>query len=98
MMRLCQLKSMDIILAEVSEWPVDEELAFFKDVSFDEQDEQIARPITKEITDRLSFLTNVGLDCSNTFTGRTYVIWWGSPANSLGHANWIKSIRGHVCS
>ncbi|SUP52690.1 Excinuclease ABC subunit A [Weissella viridescens] len=49
-------------IGEVSEWPVDEELAFFKDVSFDEQDEQIARPIIKEITDRLSFLTNVGLD------------------------------------
>ncbi|MBM7616702.1 excinuclease ABC subunit A [Weissella uvarum] len=49
-------------IGEVSDWPVDQELAFFQQLTFGEQDEQIARPIVKEITDRLHFLQDVGLD------------------------------------
>lgn len=49
-------------IGQISEMPVDQELDFFKDVKFGEQDSQIAEPIVKEITDRLSFLKNVGLD------------------------------------
>lgn len=49
-------------IGQISEMPVDQELDFFKDVKFGEQDSQIAEPIVKEITDRLNFLKNVGLD------------------------------------
>ena len=49
-------------IGQVSELPVDKELEFFENVTFGEQDSQIAAPIVKEITDRLSFLKNVGLD------------------------------------
>lgn len=49
-------------IGQVSELPVDQELAFFETVSFGEQDAEIAAPIVKEIKDRLSFLKNVGLD------------------------------------
>lgn len=49
-------------IGQVSEMPVDKELEFFENVTFGEQDSQIAAPIVKEITDRLSFLKNVGLD------------------------------------
>ncbi|MCM0582681.1 excinuclease ABC subunit UvrA [Weissella diestrammenae] len=49
-------------IGEVSEMPVDEELEFFEGLTFGEQDTEIARPISKEIRDRLSFLKNVGLD------------------------------------
>ncbi|UOX37272.1 excinuclease ABC subunit UvrA [Weissella cibaria] len=49
-------------IGQVSEMPVDKELEFFENVKFGEQDSQIAAPIVKEITDRLSFLKNVGLD------------------------------------
>lgn len=49
-------------IGQVSEMPVDKELEFFENVTFGEQDSQIAAPIVKEIADRLSFLKNVGLD------------------------------------
>lgn len=49
-------------IGQVSEMPVDKELEFFENVTFGEQDSQIAAPIVKEITGRLSFLKNVGLD------------------------------------
>ncbi|AIG65973.1 excinuclease ABC subunit UvrA [Weissella tructae] len=49
-------------IGELVSWPVDEELIFMEALTFSEQDEAIARPIIKEITDRLKFLKNVGLD------------------------------------
>ncbi|CAH0416523.1 excinuclease ABC subunit UvrA [Periweissella fabaria] len=49
-------------IAEVSEKAVTDELAFFRQVTFGEQDATIAQPIIKEIIDRLTFLENVGLD------------------------------------
>lgn len=52
-------------IGEVSDLPIAEELAFFEGLNFDEQAEQIARPILKEIIDRLTFLVNVGLDYLN---------------------------------
>lgn len=49
-------------VGELVSWPVDEELEYMEALTFGEQDEAIARPIIKEITDRLKFLKNVGLD------------------------------------
>lgn len=48
-------------IGEVSELPVDQELAFFNDIQLGEQDTTIAAPIIKEIKDRLGFLVSVGL-------------------------------------
>lgn len=49
-------------IAEVSALDVSAELAFFRSLTFGEQDTMIAKPIIKEIVDRLTFLQNVGLD------------------------------------
>ncbi|PAK85499.1 excinuclease ABC subunit UvrA [Lentilactobacillus parakefiri] len=49
-------------IAQISALDVTAELNFFKSLSFGEQDTMIAKPIIKEITDRLTFLRNVGLD------------------------------------
>ena len=49
-------------IGEVSDLPVDQALAFFDKQKFSEQKEMIARPILKELHDRLTFLKNVGLD------------------------------------
>lgn len=49
-------------IGQVSAMPIEDELAFFDNLQFSEQDAEIARPITKEIRDRLNFLKNVGLE------------------------------------
>ncbi|MCO0831825.1 excinuclease ABC subunit UvrA [Fructobacillus sp. W13] len=49
-------------IGDVSNWPVDEELAFFQNLELGQQDTEIAQPILKEIRDRLGFLSSVGLD------------------------------------
>ena len=48
-------------IGEVSEMSIGDALPFFKGLTFSEKKEQIAKPILKEICDRLSFLVNVGL-------------------------------------
>lgn len=49
-------------IGEVSDFPINESLNFFENPTFSEQNQEIARPILKEIDDRLTFLKNVGLD------------------------------------
>ena len=49
-------------IAEASELSIDKALDFFKDVKLSEQETMIAKPILKEVRDRLSFLDSVGLD------------------------------------
>ncbi|ORN24106.1 UvrABC system protein A [Lentilactobacillus parabuchneri] len=49
-------------IAQISALDVTAEINFFSSQTFGEQDEMIAKPILKEITDRLTFLRNVGLD------------------------------------
>ena len=49
-------------IGEVSDLPVNQALEFFDKQKFSEQKEMIARPILKELHDRLTFLKNVGLD------------------------------------
>ncbi len=46
---------------EVSHMSVDDILDFFNDITFSKRNEVIARPICKEIKNRLSFLKSVGL-------------------------------------
>ncbi|MFC6176576.1 excinuclease ABC subunit UvrA [Companilactobacillus huachuanensis] len=49
-------------IADVSAMSIKDELPFFKDVVLGEQNTVIAKPILKEVKDRLSFLINVGLE------------------------------------
>ncbi len=49
-------------IAVISALDVSAELSFFESLTFGEQDTMIAKPIIKEIVDRLTFLRNVGLD------------------------------------
>ena len=49
-------------IGQVSELPISKSLPFFKNLELDEQKEQIARPILKEIIDRLTFMQNVGVE------------------------------------
>lgn len=62
-------------IAEASDLSINKALAFFKSVKFSEQETVIAKPILKEVKDRLSFLDSVGLDyltlsrSANTLSG-----------------------------
>ncbi|MCT3395864.1 excinuclease ABC subunit UvrA [Lentilactobacillus hilgardii] len=49
-------------IAEISALDVSAELNFFESLKFGPKDTMIAKPIIKEIVDRLTFLRNVGLD------------------------------------
>ena len=48
-------------ISEVLALSVDDEIDFFNDLNLSETDEQIAAPILKEVSSRLKFLRNVGL-------------------------------------
>ncbi|WP_430535021.1 excinuclease ABC subunit UvrA [Listeria rocourtiae] len=49
-------------LGDVSNFSITEALAFFDEVTLSEKETQIAKPILKEVRQRLGFLKNVGLD------------------------------------
>lgn len=51
-----------IHVGQLSEKPINETLQFIEQVALSEQEQTIAKPIVKEVRDRLSFLRNVGLD------------------------------------
>ena len=49
-------------IGQVSELPISKSLQFFAGLKLDEQKAAIAKPILKEIIDRLSFMQNVGVE------------------------------------
>ena len=49
-------------IAEDSDLSISKSLKFFNSVKLSEQEKMIAKPILKEVRDRLTFLKNVGLD------------------------------------
>src|SRR5699024_5974863 len=49
-------------IGESVDQSVQEALDFFKNLNLSEQNSQIAKPVLKEVNDRLKFLQNVGLD------------------------------------
>lgn len=51
-----------ISIKELCDMSINEELAFFDGLKFNKTEEQIAKPILKEVKARLNFLKNVGLD------------------------------------
>lgn len=56
------VKVNDKHIGEISELAINKAVPFVKGLELSEQEAIIARPIVKEINDRLSFLENVGLD------------------------------------
>jgi len=54
-----------IHIGEASEKPISDEIPFFGQLKLSDQKAMIAKPILKEIKDRLSFLQNVGLNYLN---------------------------------
>lgn len=49
-------------IASISELSISRAIEFFETVALSEQEQMIARPILKEVNDRLTFLNNVGLN------------------------------------
>lgn len=49
-------------IGEISDLPISKSIAFFKGLQIPEAKEKIAKPILKEILDRLTFMQNVGVD------------------------------------
>ena len=49
-------------IGEVSDLPISKSIDYFKNIKLSEQNEKIAKPILKEILDRLTFMQNVGVD------------------------------------
>ncbi|GAP01645.1 excinuclease ABC subunit A [Fructobacillus fructosus] len=49
-------------IGDVANLPVNDEIDYFNSITLGQQDEEIAKPILKEIKDRLGFLQSVGLD------------------------------------
>lgn len=49
-------------IGQISELPISKALPFFKNLKLDEQKATIAKPILKEIIDRLTFMQNVGVE------------------------------------
>lgn len=49
-------------IGEVSELPISQAIPFFKDVELSPAKTKIAKPILKEILDRLTFMANVGVE------------------------------------
>ncbi|BDR55821.1 excinuclease ABC subunit UvrA [Xylocopilactobacillus apis] len=49
-------------IAEICEQPIKESINFFKNLELTEKETAIAKPILKEVIDRLTFLINVGLE------------------------------------
>ncbi|MBA1393664.1 ATP-binding cassette domain-containing protein, partial [Lactobacillus sp. XV13L] len=69
------VKVMGRDIAEASELPINRALDFFGKIDLNEQETAIAKPILKEVRDRLNFLNSVGLDyltlsrSANTLSG-----------------------------
>lgn len=69
------VKVMGKDIAEASELSINKALDFFNNIELNEQKSIIAKPILKEVRDRLSFLNSVGLDyltlsrSANTLSG-----------------------------
>ena len=49
-------------LDQISRWPLDRALSFFRDLPLGEDERHIAGDLIREVRDRLTFLVNVGLD------------------------------------
>lgn len=49
-------------IGEVSDLPISKSIDYFKNIKLSDQNEKIAKPILKEILDRLTFMQNVGVD------------------------------------
>lgn len=76
-------------IGDVSDYPIDQSYDFFEELTLTEQEKMIAKPILKELHDRLSFLKNVGL--SYLTLGRTAGTLSGGEAQRIRLATQIGS-------
>lgn len=76
-------------LADVSRWPVEETITFFKHLSLSPRDTLIAKRILKEVVDRLQFLADVGLGYLTL--GRTATTLAGGEAQRIRLASQVGS-------
>ncbi|WP_295729606.1 excinuclease ABC subunit UvrA [uncultured Limosilactobacillus sp.] len=60
--RALAVKIADRNIGEISGLPISKSLPFFKNLELDQQKAVIAKPILKEIVDRLTFMKNVGVE------------------------------------
>jgi excinuclease ABC subunit A len=60
--KILSVKINNLSIMDITELPIKDALSFFQSLVFNSKNEQIAKPILKEIISRLSFLSNVGLD------------------------------------
>lgn len=60
--RALAVKVGDRNIGEVSDLPISKAIPFFQSLQLSDQKEKIARPILKEILDRLTFMKNVGVE------------------------------------
>ena len=79
-------------ISEVLALSVDDEIDFFKDLNLSETDEQIAAPILKEVSSRLKFLRNVGLQYLTLSRAAGTLSGGGSATNSFSDTNRVKLI------
>jgi excinuclease ABC subunit A len=56
-------------LDQISRWPLDHALDFFKNLPLNEDERHIAGDLVREVRDRLTFLVDVGLDYLNLARG-----------------------------
>jgi excinuclease ABC subunit A len=56
-------------LDQISRWPLDRALDFFKNLPLNEDERHIAGDLVREVRDRLTFLVDVGLDYLNLARG-----------------------------
>ena len=81
---------------EVTQLSIKELMTFFKDLKLSEEKQEIAKLILKEISDRLTFLANVGLEYL-TLSRQAGTLSGGSE-NSFGNTNWFKIIWCFICT
>ncbi len=60
--RALAVKIDDHNIGEISDLPISKSLPFFQQLKLDDQKSAIAKPILKEIIDRLTFMQNVGVE------------------------------------
>lgn len=60
--RALAVKIDDHNIGEISDLPISKSLPFFQQLKLDDQKSAIAKPILKEIIDRLTFMENVGVE------------------------------------
>lgn len=80
-------------IGQISDLSIEDHLKVIADLKLTKNEETIARPILKEVKDRLSFLNNVGLSYLTLSRSAGTLSGGGESADSLGNSDWFQSLR-----